>query len=319
MPEETFEHRCTIPEGSNAQRLDVALAALLPEYSRVQIAHWIKAGAVHLDNQVERLPRRKVLAGQTVHLTAQFTLIGTDQPQDIPLNILFEDEYLLVLNKPPGLVVHPGAGNQDRTLVNALLYHAPQLDKLPRAGLIHRLDKDTSGALICAKTPGSYQLLSQAMRHREIHRDYMALASGHVISGGQIDAPIGRHPTARTRMAVQLRGRPAVTHYTVAEHFKTHTLLNLKLETGRTHQIRVHLEHIHHPILGDPVYAARRATGHLSEQLAAAIRSFSRQALHAKRLTFSHPHTGNTLCIEAPPPEDFLTLIKAFQKEKSHD
>ena len=236
--------------------------------------------------------------------------------EDIALDIIFEDAALLVLCKPAGMIVHPGAGAREHTLQNALLAHDPELARVPRAGLIHRLDKDTSGLLLVARTPEVHTRLAAAMQAREIEREYLALCLGAPTGGGTVDEPIGRHRSARTHMAVRADGRPAVTHYWIQERFRAHTLLRVRLETGRTHQIRVHLAHIGLPVVGDPVYGGRRRLiAGASPALAAALKGFPRQALHARRLAFEHPLSGERLSFEAPLPADFQALLAVLRAD----
>jgi 23S rRNA pseudouridine1911/1915/1917 synthase len=256
-----------------------------------------------------------VAGGEAVRLEADFATDERLVPEAIPLDIVFSDPALAVLNKPAGLVVHPGAGNRLHTLQHALLAWDPELARVPRAGLVHRLDKDTTGLLVVARTPEVHTRLVAAMQARDIGREYLALCSGRVTAGGSIDKPIGRHRTQRTRMTVRSDGRAARTHYRVAERFAEHTLLRVQLETGRTHQIRVHLAHIAHPVVGDPEYGARRArvTRDTVPELAAALQAFQRQALHAARLEFTHPVSGAPLSFEAPLPADFARLLDALR------
>ena len=294
-------------------RLDQVAAQLWPDFSRNRLQAWIKAGELTLDGRKVR-PRDTVLGGETLSLSAELEQQSEDQPQDIPLDIVYEDEHLLVVNKPVDLVVHPGAGNPDGTLVNALLHHDPDLALLPRAGVVHRLDKQTSGLLVVGKTQAAYQALVADLAERRIGREYDAVVIGHVIAGGTVDAPIGRHARDRQRQAVVPQGRPAVSHYRVVEQFGEHTWLRVRLETGRTHQIRVHMAHIRHPIVGDPVYGGRpRLPPGAEDMLVDVLRHFGRQALHARRLTLRHPESGETLSFEAPLPEDMDELIELLR------
>ncbi len=238
------------------------------------------------------------------------------RPQDIPLNIVYEDEHLIVIDKPSGLVVHPAAGNPDGTLQNALLHHCPGLDCLPRSGIVHRLDKDTTGLLVVAKTLKAHKSLVDQLQCRRVHREYRALVTGSLVAGGTVDAPVGRHPTQRTRMAVVSDGRPAVTHYQVLDRFPAHTLLAVRLETGRTHQIRVHMSHLRHPLVGDPLYAGRpRLPKGASAALTAALQGFPRQALHAIRLGFDHPETGEPVSWATPMAADLARLLELLGRE----
>jgi len=309
------EQRTQIPDELAGQRLDQALAQMFPEYSRSRLKAWLLSGAVLVDGELWR-PRDQVAGGETVELQIVPEVAVRAGPEVIPLDVVFEDDALLVVNKPVGLVVHPGAGNMTGTLMNGLLHHAPSLEQLPRAGIIHRLDKDTSGLLLVAKTLPSHTALVRLLADREISRRYLAVCNGVLTGGGTIDAPIARHPVDRTRMAVRENGKPAVTHYTVIERFRAHTYINVVLDTGRTHQIRVHFAYRRHALVGDPVYGGRLALpAGASEQLIKALREFRRQALHAKRLELAHPASGEMLCLEAPPPADFELLLRTLRED----
>ena len=304
----------TVPDEFAGQRLDQALARLFPEYSRSRLKSWLLDGDLVVDGSSPR-PRDPVVGGETVTLRVQPEVAVAAEPEPMQLDVVHEDNALLVINKPAGLVVHPGAGNQRGTLLNGLLHHAPELESLPRAGIVHRLDKDTSGLLLVAKTLPSHTALTRRLADREISRHYLAVCAGVLTGGGKIDEPIGRHRTDRTRMCVRDDGRPAVTHYTVIERFGAHTYINVRLETGRTHQIRVHFAHRRHPLLGDPVYGGRLALPKgASERLAATLRRFRRQALHAAKLGFEHPDTGEPISLEAPLPADFAGLLDALRE-----
>jgi 23S rRNA pseudouridine1911/1915/1917 synthase len=293
----------TIPTEFAGLRLDQALARLLPEYSRSRLAHWVKEHQVTLDGD-RTVPRRKVRGGERISIaTTPHPADLAPEAEPLPLEIVFEDDTLLVVNKPPGLVVHPGRGNWRGTLLNALLAHAPQLGALPRAGIVHRLDKDTSGLLVIAKTLAAHAHLVRQLQARTVKRVYLALVDGIVRRSGRIEAPVGRHPTRRTRMAVVARGKPAVTHYEVLSRFGKATLLRCRLESGRTHQIRVHLSSIGHPLVGDPVYGARRGPSALG---------FNRQALHAEALELLHPVTREVLSWRVDPPLDMQQLTTAL-------
>ncbi len=312
---ETIKLEATIPVEMAGLRLDQALARIFPEYSRGKLQDWIKAGQVRVDGKLLR-PRDPVQSGQTVIIQAMLAAHEQWQPQAINLDIIYEDEAIIILNKPAGLVVHPGAGNRDHTLLNALLFHAPELAQLPRAGIVHRLDKDTSGLLVIARTLPVHHALIKAMQRRQIKREYLALVQGILISGGTIEEPIGRHPTQRTRMAVIASGKSAVTHYRVIERLRQHTFLKVELETGRTHQIRVHMAHIQHPIVGDPTYAGRlKLPAGVSEELKMALTNFKRQALHARHLEFIHPINHKPLSFEAPIPSDLQNLIELLRDD----
>jgi len=311
---EVRHHELVIGPEQAGKRLDRILADALPEYSRTRLQSWIANGRVAVDGRAQRASSR-LETGQRIVLEAVLEPVIEDAPEPIALDVVHEDADLIVLDKPPGLVVHPGAGNRSGTLVNALLHHAPDLSHLPRAGLVHRLDKDTSGLLVVAKTTASHAALVAALARRDIHREYRAIVRGDIVAGSRIEAPIGRHPTARTRMAVNPKGRPAVTHTRVLERLGGYTFLAVTLESGRTHQIRVHLSHAGTPIVGDPVYAKRQglAPG-LSTEAAEAIRSFPRQALHAARLEFRHPITGEPCQFEAPLPDDMAGLLTVLRE-----
>lgn len=305
----TLEHTAKVPEALNGARLDLVLANLFPEYSRARLQAWVKREKVTVEGEIKK-NSDKVVAGQNIILQADFEPVTqwTGQPLDFP--IVYEDEDLLVINKPAGLVVHPGAGNRAGTLVNAILHYHPPLAQLPRGGLVHRLDKDTSGLLVVAKTMLAYTTLVRMIQKHKIHREYVALVEGKLIAGGTIDQPIGRHPKYRTRMAIIESGRAAVTHYRVLERFRSHTLLKVILETGRTHQIRVHLSSMHYPLLGDNLYGWRlRLPPKANPPLIEALQAFKRQALHAVRLRLAHPRTGEVLEWEAPLPEDLKNMI----------
>lgn len=308
-------HLIELPASAAGLRLDQALAAALPQYSRARLQRWIRSGAVRVAGVAGR-PRDLIHGGEAVAVEAEFAPDERVGAEDIALDILFEDAALLVLCKPAGMIVHPGAGARDHTLQNALLAHDAELARVPRAGLIHRLDKDTTGLLVVARTPEAHTLLAAAMQAREIEREYLALCLGAPTGGGTVDEPIGRHRSARTHMAVRADGRQAVTHYWIEERFRAHTLLRVRLETGRTHQIRVHLAHIGLPVVGDPVYGGRRRLiAGATAPLAAALKAFPRQALHARRLAFNHPLSGEPLAFEAPLPADFEALLAVLRAD----
>lgn len=306
-----------IPKEYLGQRFDQALAKLLPNYSRMKLKEWIEAEKITA-NGLSFRPKDKVKGEETIDINVELAIRTPDQPELIQLNIAYEDEDVLVLNKPAGLVVHPGAGNPTGTLLNALLHHDAALAKLPRAGIIHRLDKDTSGLLLVAKTLPAYTHLVKALEQREIERIYQLIAEGLIISGGTIDAPMDRHPRKRTHMAVIEDGRDAVTHYRVIEKFLHYTWVQAKLETGRTHQIRVHMAYIHHPIVGDSTYGGRlKIPKGASPELMQMLRSFKRQALHASSLAFAHPITGEPKKIMADIPKDMQELVAVLRAEKN--
>jgi len=304
-----------IPAELAGLRLDQALAQMFPEYSRSRLKEWLLAGAITLDGGPKR-PRDAVAGGEMVTLVPQAEQSVRADPEPIALSVVFEDENLLVVNKPAGLVVHPGAGNPAGTLMNGLLHHAPSLELVPRAGIIHRIDKQTSGLLLVAKTVQAHTALVRLLADREISRTYLAVCNGVLTGGGTINEPISRHPVDRKRMSIQQNGKPSVTHYTVIERFRAFTYVRVKLETGRTHQIRVHFAHRRHALVGDPVYGGRLALpAGASEDLIALLRRFKRQALHAARLAFVHPVTGEAQEFEVPAPADFQELIAMLRAD----
>jgi len=303
----------------HGQRVDVVLAQLFPDFSRSQLSHWLKEGAITL-NQRTCKPKEKVLGGEILHLnillTANHATQAPSVAEDIPIDVVYEDDHLLVINKPSGLVVHPGAGNQQHTLVNALLHHDASLQHLPRAGIVHRLDKETTGLLIVARTITAYTSLIRQMQARDIQRSYIALVHGDVIAGSTIDTCYGRHPRNRLKMSVCSHGKQAITQFSLRKQYQYVTLLDVKLMTGRTHQIRVHMDHVNHPVVGDPLYGGRsRIPAGLSEASRLALKQFTRQALHASSLSFLHPHTQEELNLKAPLPDDFQTLLTILDAE----
>ncbi|WP_127958819.1 23S rRNA pseudouridine(1911/1915/1917) synthase RluD [Serratia microhaemolytica] len=307
----------TVLETQLGQRLDQALAELFPDYSRSRLKEWILEGVVQVNSKIIDKPKEKVLGGEIITIEAQIEEEIRWQPQQIALDIVYEDEDILVINKPRDLVVHPGAGNPDGTVLNALLHHFPAIADVPRAGIVHRLDKDTTGLMVVAKTVPAQTHLVEALQAREITREYEAVAVGTMTGGGSVEEPIARHATKRTHMAVHPMGKPAVTHYRIMEHFRAHTRLRLRLETGRTHQIRVHMAHINHPLVGDPLYGGRpRPPKGASEQLITMLRSFDRQALHATMLRLYHPISGIQMEWQAPLPQDMQHLIQALKDDK---
>lgn len=310
-----INYQLVVPEDHAGERLDQALAKLMPDYSRTQIQDWIETGAILVDGKTTK-GKTRLKGGEAIEVNAFIKPQPAWKAQDIHLPIVYEDEALIIINKPIGLVVHPGAGNSDSTLLNALLHHAPELKDLPRAGILHRLDKDTSGLMVVAKTAKSLQHLSHQLKKREILREYQAIVYGSMISGGTVDAPIERHHLQRKRMAVSDTGKPSVTHYRIAEKYRAHTRLKLKLETGRTHQIRVHMAHIRHPIVGDPTYGGRvQLTKNMAPGLIELLRRFRRQALHAFGLGFTHPTTGEWMRWEIDLPDDMQQLILALRND----
>ena len=298
------------------QRLDQTLAELFPDYSRSRLKTWIEEDLVSLDGKVANIPRTKVYGGEQVQISVEVEDETHFEPENLPLNIVYEDEHILVINKPKDFVVHPGAGNPRGTVLNALLYHYPKISEVPRAGIVHRLDKDTTGLMVIAKTIPAQTQLVRDLQQRKITREYEAVAFGIMTKGGTVDEPMARHPTKRTAMAVHPLGKPAVTHYRIMEHFRNYTRLRLRLETGRTHQIRVHMAHIAHPLLGDQTYGGRpRPPKNASEEFMVVLRNFQRQALHAIMLRLEHPITGELMEWYAPLPEDFVELITALKAD----
>jgi 23S rRNA pseudouridine1911/1915/1917 synthase len=316
MPAEFQPIELTIPPELAGERLDSALARLLPAHSRSRIKGWIEAGAVRV-GRAPCKPRDRVEAGSRVRIeAAPPSVLHPIEPEAIDLDVVYEDRDVLIIDKPAGLVVHPGAGNPRHTLQNALLAFDARLAELPRAGLIHRLDKDTSGLLVVARTPEAQTSLTRQLMARSVSREYVAVVAGAMTGGGTIDEPIARHRVDRLRMAVRAAGREAITHYRIAERFRAHTYVRVKLETGRTHQIRLHLAHIKYPIIGDPVYGGRLAMPRgAAPPLIEALRGFKRQALHAQSLGFLHPRTGKALAATRPVPHDFGRLLQALRED----
>lgn len=298
------------------QRLDQTLAELFPEYSRSRLKTWIEADLVKLNDRITNIPREKVLGGEKIEITVEMEDETRFEPENIPLNIVYEDDDIIVINKPKDLVVHPGAGNPNGTVLNALLYHYPPIAEVPRAGIVHRLDKDTTGLMVVAKTIPAQTKLVRDLQKRKITREYEAVASGIMTKGGTVDQPMARHATKRTLMAVHPMGKPAVTHYRIMENYRNYTRLRLRLETGRTHQIRVHMAHIAHPLLGDQTYGGRpRPPKNASEDFMEVLRNFKRQALHAVMLRLAHPITGEMMEWYAPLPDDFVELLNALKAD----
>ena len=304
-----------VPIQCHGMRLDQVAAELFPDYSRNRLATWIKEGRLMVDGRTVK-PRDKATASAQVTLMVTHEPVIDWQPQRLPLDIIFEDEHILVVNKPAGVVVHPAAGHADGTIVNALLAHAPELDALPRGGIVHRLDKETSGIMFVARTSLAHKSLVAQLSERTVSRTYCAVCTGALTGGGKIDAPIDRHPMARTKMAVVADGKPAVTHYRIAHRFKHHTQLQVNLETGRTHQIRVHMAHRKWPLIGDPVYGGRqRVPAGASDLLISTLRGFPRQALHAQALEFEHPASGDWMEFETDLPDDLVNLLEVLERE----
>ena len=303
------------PEQCNL-RLDQAMAELFSEYSRSRLKEWIVNGTVVVDGEVMTKARTKMRGDETIAVNVTIELDERWIAQDIELNIVYEDEHLLVINKAAGLVVHPGAGNPDGTVLNALLHHCPDIEQVPRCGIVHRLDKDTTGLMVIAKTIATQTKLVRMIQKRAVTREYEAIAIGKMTAGGIVEAPIARHPTKRTHMAVDPMGKEAVTRYRIAEKFRGHTRLRLRLETGRTHQIRVHMSYLRHALLGDPVYGGRpRPLKNSSDELMTAMRSFKRQALHAVKLQLIHPITGEQMRWQAPIPQDMVDMTECLRED----
>lgn len=302
------------PCNIDRQRLDQIARDCFPEYSRSLLQQWITSGNLVVDGKV-RKPKDILIGGEKLSISATLTDATVATAENIELNIVYEDEQLLVINKPAGLVVHPGAGNYSGTLMNAILHHCPNNIKIPRAGIVHRLDKDTTGLLVIAKTLKSHYYLVETIKNRQVHREYEAVVYGNIDSSGCIQQPIGRHPKNRTKMAVVASGKPATTHYRVINYYPNYSYITLKLETGRTHQIRVHLEHKGYPIVGDPVYKRKRITKN-TPAITDFLLDFTRQALHAKKLAFKHPNSQQQLQFQAALPADFKQLLTILEDEK---
>ncbi|MGP4036514.1 23S rRNA pseudouridine(1911/1915/1917) synthase RluD [Pantoea agglomerans] len=306
----------TVSESQLGQRLDQTLAELFPDYSRSRIKEWILDRRVTVNGVMVDTPKEKVLGGELVAIDAEIEEAQRWEPQNLPLDIVYEDEDIIVINKPRDFVVHPGAGNPDGTVLNALLHHYPAIMDVPRAGIVHRLDKDTTGLMVVAKTVPAQTHLVDSLQRREITREYEAVAIGNMTAGGTVEQPISRHSTKRTHMAVHPMGKPAVTHYRIMEHFRAHTRLRLRLETGRTHQIRVHMSHISHPLVGDPLYGGRpRPPKGASEAFITTLRGFDRQALHATMLRLYHPISGIEMEFHAALPQDMVDLIAELKAD----
>jgi|TARA_B110000483_G_scaffold166138_1_gene196581 23S rRNA pseudouridine1911/1915/1917 synthase len=303
-----------IPERMTGYRLDVALSEMLPDYSRSKITAWIKSGDALVNNKAFK-PKDKVNGSQMVMLSLNKKQNNDWSAENIALNIVFEDEDIIVINKQFGIVTHPGAGNWTGTLANALLYYDPSLSKLDRAGIVHRLDKNTSGLMVIARNEKSQKYLIEQLQSHLVDREYSAIVYGHMIAGGTVDEPIGRDPKDRVKQAVSMSGKDATTHYRAIERFKSHTHVKAILETGRTHQIRVHLSYVGHSLIGDPTYGGRvRFPKKASEELKEALINFKRQALHSKKLTLTHPISGESMSWKAPLPDDMLELLEVLKK-----
>ncbi|MBN3564744.1 23S rRNA pseudouridine(1911/1915/1917) synthase RluD [Aliamphritea spongicola] len=306
---EQVQLSATVPDGLIGKRLDQAVADLFPDYSRSRLQNWIKDGSLTVDGKSWRI-RDKVFGGEEIVIDAQLDVIDSFVPREMPLDIIFEDEHIMIINKPAGLVVHPAAGHWDDTLLNGLLHYNPEIAQVPRAGIVHRLDMDTTGLMVVAKTIQAQTELVSQLQERSMGREYEAVVNNVMTGGGTVDEPLGRHSRNRQMMAVVGLGKEAVTHYRVLDKFRAHTHIRLKLETGRTHQIRVHMAYINYPLIGDQMYGGRfRLPKGISPELQQNLRDFKRQALHAKRLELFHPATGELMSWEVDLPEDIQTLL----------
>jgi len=316
LTQEFRRHCLEVPADLAGLRLDQALARALPQYSRSRLQAWIEAGAVRVDGCAAR-PKDKLSGGERILVDAGLAPDTAVSPETMLLRVVHEDPSLLVIDKPAGLVVHPGAGNREHTLQNGLLARDPRLAYVPRAGIVHRLDKDTSGLMVVARTPEAHTVLVTALAARAVTREYLAVCVGIMSGGGTVEQPIGRHRSLRTRMAVRSDGRAATTHFRIEERFRAHTFARISLESGRTHQIRVHLTHIGYPIVGDPVYGGRRRVpAGASPHLLAVLSAFKRQALHAARLEFVHPLSGAPVSFDAPLPPDMQALLRVLRQDR---
>jgi 23S rRNA pseudouridine1911/1915/1917 synthase len=313
MISERIQHTATVLPEQTGQRIDQVAAELFSDFSRARLQEWIKSGHLVVNGAAVR-PKDKAYSGNVLSLDAELEARENWAAQELRLDVVYEDPSLLVINKPAGLVVHPGAGSPDNTLLNALLFRDPPLAAIPRAGIVHRLDKDTTGLLVVARTLQAHAELTRQLQARTVKREYEAVVCGLFTGGGKVDAPIGRHPRDRVKMAVVASGKPAITHFRLLERFETYTHIRVQLETGRTHQIRVHMAHIGHPLLGDTLYGARlRLPKHADEELKTVLQDFKRQALHAAQLGLIHPTTGEYLQWQAALPNDMQQLLAALK------
>ncbi len=308
-----------VPIALAGKRLDQILVQIFPDYSRNKLQTWIKSGRVTVNNQ-QLKAKYRLEGGEQLILDAEPEAVTEYLAEDIPLDIIYEDDDLLIVNKPAGFVVHPGAGNWTGTLQNALLFYLPDAVTIPRSGIVHRIDKDTSGLLMIAKTLAAHHSLTEQLQAREIHREYLAITIGRMTGGGTLDEPIGRHPTDRKKFSVRDGGKPAVTHYRVLERFVRNTLIQVKLETGRTHQIRVHMAHLRMPLVGDPMYSGRfQMPKDCGAELEKVLRNFKRQALHAEKLGLIHPRTSEYCEWQQPIPDDMQELLLALRDNDKLD
>ena len=304
-----------VPAELFGKRLDQAVAQLFPDYSRSRLQGWIKEGELTVNGKVLRI-RDKLAGGEQIVIDATIAVIEDHKGEDIPLDIVFEDEHILIINKPSGLVVHPATGHADGTLMNALLHHAPDVAQVPRAGIVHRLDRETTGLMVVAKTIQAQTDLVEQLQQRTMGREYEAVVQGVMIGGGTVNEPMGRHSKNRLKMAVLGLGKEAITHYRVLKKYRSHTHIRLKLETGRTHQIRVHMAHVKYPLVGDPLYGGRfRLPKNCSERMQQTLKNFRRQALHAKKLELWHPFTGEHCSWEIDLPEDLQKLLTVLDRD----
>ncbi|MCJ8312141.1 MAG: 23S rRNA pseudouridine(1911/1915/1917) synthase RluD [Saccharospirillaceae bacterium] len=310
----------TVTAEFSHQRVDHIAVQLFPEYSRSKLQNWIVSGELTVDGKIRKC-KEKLPGGEVIRIQATLEVLQDHQPQDMPIDVIYKDDTIIVINKPMGLVVHPGAGKKDGTLLNALLFHFPELSQVPRAGIVHRLDKDTTGLMVVARTLMAHGHLIEQLQTREMGREYEAVVIGQLTGGGMVNEPIARHSTQRIKMAVQPMGKEAITHYRLLKKYDHHSHIRLKLETGRTHQIRVHMAYLHYPLVGDSTYAGRlRLPKGISEELQYELKNFPRQALHAQQLELIHPKTGEQMCFNSDLPEDFVDLLSALEFEfNSHE
>ncbi len=312
---ENIELESRVPSEYTGKRFDQIVALLFPEYSRSRLTAWIKDGAILVDGK-QLKPREKLYGGEKIMIEAVLEDMESHEGEEMPLDIVYEDDDIMVINKPAGLVVHPAVGHRNGTLLNGLLYHCPAIAQVPRAGIVHRLDMDTTGLMVVAKTIQAQLDLVGQLQDRSMGREYEAITNGVMTGGGCVEEPMGRHGTNRLKMAVVSMGKEAVTHYRLLEKFRAHSHIRLKLETGRTHQIRVHMAHINYPLLGDQTYGGRaRLPKGIEEETIEALRGFKRQALHAKKLELWHPGTGEQVSWEIPLPEDFENLLDVLKND----
>ncbi|MFC3854175.1 23S rRNA pseudouridine(1911/1915/1917) synthase RluD [Salinispirillum marinum] len=317
--QELIEMDAQVPITMGGQRVDQIAAQLFPEYSRSRLQNWLKSGQMLVDDKPAK-PKDKLVGGEWLRVEAELEVFSEWRAEPVDFPIHYEDESIIVINKPAGLTVHPGAGTPNGTLLNGLLHYDPSLASVPRAGIVHRLDKDTTGLMVVARTIEAQTALVRDLQDREISREYEAICKGVMTGGGTVDEPIGRHGTQRTKMAVRPMGKPATTHYRVLQKFANHTHVRLKLESGRTHQIRVHMDHIHYPLVGDPVYGGQFSFPRdISDRLKTTLQSFKRQALHAKALGLFHPETGEWMEWEIDLPADMHSLLTVMATESPND